>query len=51
MIWKDVAELQYDVDDKYSRGNNGKLDWESQVKPLMIKYLDSLEDLYIEIYE
>ena len=29
MIWKDVAELQYDVDDKYSRGNNGKLDYKA----------------------
>lgn len=32
--------------------NNGKLDWESQVKPLMIKYLSQLpEDIKIEIYE
>lgn len=29
--------------------NNGKLDWESQVKPLMIKYLEPLE-IYNEIY-
>lgn len=30
--------------------NNGGLDWESQVKPLMIKYLEPL-NIYIEIYE
>lgn len=30
--------------------SNGKLDWENQVKPLMIKYLDPLE-IKCEIYE
>lgn len=30
--------------------NNGGLDWETQVKPLMIKYLEPL-NIYIEIYE
>ena len=29
---------------------NGKLDWETQVKPLMIKYLDDI-DIINEIYE
>ena len=31
--------------------NNGGLNWENEVKPLMIKYLNNLENLYIEIYE
>jgi len=30
--------------------NNGKLNWEKQVKPLMVKYLDDL-DIINEIYE
>ena len=30
--------------------NNGGLDWETQVKPLMIKYLEPL-NITIEIYE
>ena len=30
--------------------NNGKLDWETQVKPLMIKYLDNI-NIICEIYE
>ena len=29
---------------------NGKLDWETQVKPLMLKYLDNI-DIICEIYE
>ena len=29
---------------------NGKLDWEKEVKPLMIKYLENL-DIINEIYE
>ena len=29
---------------------NGKLDWETQVKPLMIQYLDDI-DIINEIYE
>ena len=29
---------------------NGKLDWETQVKPLMVKYLDDI-DILNEIYE
>ena len=29
---------------------NGKLDWETQVKPLMVKYLDDI-DIINEIYE
>lgn len=32
--------------------NNGKLNWENDVKPLMIKYLSQLpDDILIEIYE
>ena len=30
---------------------NGKLDWETQVKTLMLKYLEPLTDIEIEIYE
>jgi O-acetyl-ADP-ribose deacetylase (regulator of RNase III) len=30
---------------------NGGLNWEKDVKPLMIKYLDNLENIKIEIYE
>lgn len=30
---------------------NGGLDWKTQVKPLMIKYLSDLTDIFIEIYE
>ena len=30
---------------------NGGLDWNTQVKPLMIKYLSALDNLHIEIYE
>lgn len=29
---------------------NGKLDWNTQVKPLMVKYLDDI-DILNEIYE
>ena len=29
----------------------GGLDWEGTVKPLMIKYLSSLEDLEVQLYE
>lgn len=30
---------------------NGRLDWTTQVKPLMIKHLSDLTDIFIEIYE
>lgn len=30
--------------------NNGGLNWEEEVKPLMEEYLNKLEDIYIEIY-
>lgn len=53
--------LQWFVDNYKKRGiksvafpklgcNNGGLNWETQVKPLMIKYLEPL-DIDIEIYE
>lgn len=29
MIWKDIADLQYNIDSKYSRGTNGKLDYKA----------------------
>lgn len=28
MIWKNIADLQYAIDDNYSRGTNGKMDYE-----------------------
>lgn len=29
MVWKDIANLQYNIDDKYSRGANGKLNYKA----------------------
>lgn len=29
MIWKDVADLQRDIDNRYSRGDDGKLDYKA----------------------
>ena len=29
MVWKDIADLQYDIDDRYSRNTNGALDYKA----------------------
>ena len=29
MVWKDIADLQYDIDDRYSRSTNGALDYKA----------------------
>ena len=29
MVWKDIADLQYEIDDRYSRNTNGALDYKA----------------------